>query len=29
MEVVGVIFIATGHFLAIAKVLPLANGPRS
>jgi hypothetical protein len=29
MEVVGVVFIATNHFLAVAKVLPPVAGPRS
>jgi hypothetical protein len=29
MEVVGVVFIATNHFLAIAPFLPCADGPRS
>jgi hypothetical protein len=28
MEVVGVVFIATNHFLAIALVLPTADGLR-
>jgi hypothetical protein len=28
MEVVGVVFIAPNHFLAIAPFLPIANGPR-
>jgi hypothetical protein len=28
MEVVGVVFIATNHFLAVALVLPTADGPR-
>jgi hypothetical protein len=28
MEVVGVVFIATNHFLAVAPILPTANGPR-
>jgi hypothetical protein len=28
MEVVGVVFIATNHFLAIAPFLPTADGPR-
>jgi hypothetical protein len=28
MEVVGVVFIATNHFLAIAPILPTADGPR-
>jgi hypothetical protein len=27
MEVVGVVFIATNHFLAIALILPTADGP--
>jgi hypothetical protein len=27
--VVGVVFIASNHFLAIASILPIANGPRS
>jgi hypothetical protein len=29
MEVVGFVFIATNHFLAIALVLPIADDPRS
>jgi hypothetical protein len=29
MEVVGVVFIATNHFLAIAHFLPTADGPCS
>jgi hypothetical protein len=29
MEVVGVVFIATNHFLAIAHFPPTADGPRS
>jgi hypothetical protein len=29
MEVVGVVFIASNHFLAIAPFLPTANGPHS
>jgi hypothetical protein len=29
MEVVGVVFIAPNHFLAVAPFLPTANGPRS
>ena len=28
MEVVGVVFIATNHFLAAAPILPTADGPR-
>jgi hypothetical protein len=28
MEVVGVVFIATNHFLAVAPILPTADGPR-
>jgi hypothetical protein len=28
MEVVGVVFIATNHFLAVALVLPTADSPR-
>jgi hypothetical protein len=28
MEVVVVVFIATNHFLAVAPILPTANGPR-
>jgi hypothetical protein len=28
MEVVGVVFIATNHFLAIAPFLSIADGPR-
>jgi hypothetical protein len=28
MEVVGVVFIASNHFLAIAPILPTADGPR-
>jgi hypothetical protein len=28
MEVVGVIFIATNHFLVVALVLPTADGSR-
>ena len=28
MEVVGVVFIALNHFLAVAPFLPTANGPR-
>jgi hypothetical protein len=27
MEVVGVVFIATNHFLAVASILPTADGP--
>jgi hypothetical protein len=27
MEVVGVVFIATNHFLAVAHFLPTADGP--
>jgi hypothetical protein len=29
MEVVGVVFIASNHFLAVAPILPTADGPRS
>jgi hypothetical protein len=29
MEVVGVVFIAPNHFLAVAPILPTADGPRS
>jgi hypothetical protein len=29
MEVVGVVFIATNHFLVVAYFLPTADGPRS
>jgi hypothetical protein len=29
MEVVGVVFIAPNHFLAVASFLPTADGPRS
>jgi hypothetical protein len=29
MEVVGVVFIATNHFLVVAPFLPTADGPRS
>jgi hypothetical protein len=29
MEVVGVVFIASNHFLAVAPFLPTADGPRS
>jgi hypothetical protein len=29
MEVVGIVFIATNHFLAVASFLPTADGPRS
>jgi hypothetical protein len=29
MEVVGVVFIAPNHFLAVAPILPTANGPRT
>jgi hypothetical protein len=29
MEVVGVVFIATNHFLVVAPILPTADGPRS
>jgi hypothetical protein len=29
MEVVGVVFIASNHFLAVAPILPTAGGPRS
>jgi hypothetical protein len=28
MEVVGVVFIASNHFLAVAPILPTADGPR-
>jgi hypothetical protein len=28
MEVVGVVFIATNHFLDVAPILPTADGPR-
>jgi hypothetical protein len=28
MEVVGVVFIASNHFLAVAPFLPTADGPR-
>jgi hypothetical protein len=28
MEVVGVVFIATNHFLAVAPFMPIADGPR-
>jgi hypothetical protein len=28
MEVVGVVFITTNHFLAVAPILPTADGPR-
>jgi hypothetical protein len=28
MEVVGVVFIATNHFLVVASILPTADGPR-
>jgi hypothetical protein len=28
MEVVGVVFIATNHFLAVTPFLPIADGPR-
>jgi hypothetical protein len=27
MEVVGVVFIATNHFLVVAPILPTADGP--
>jgi hypothetical protein len=27
MEVVGVVFIASNHFLAVALFLPIADGP--
>jgi hypothetical protein len=27
MEAVGVVFIATNHFLAVAPTLPTADGP--
>jgi hypothetical protein len=29
METVGVVFIASNHFLAVAPFLPTADGPRS
>jgi hypothetical protein len=29
MEVVGVVFIASNHFLAVAPILPTTDGPRS
>jgi hypothetical protein len=29
MEVVGVVFIASNHFLVVAPILPTADGPRS
>jgi hypothetical protein len=29
MEVVGVVFIASNHFLVIASFLPTADGPHS
>jgi hypothetical protein len=29
MEVVGVQFITSNHFLAVAPILPTADGPRS
>jgi hypothetical protein len=29
MEVVGVVFIASNHFLAVASILPTADGSRS
>jgi hypothetical protein len=29
MEVVGVVFIASNHFLVVAPFLPIADGPRS
>jgi hypothetical protein len=29
MEVVGVVFIASNHFLVVAPFLPTADGPRS
>jgi hypothetical protein len=29
MEVVGVVFIASNHFLAVAPILPTVDGPRS
>jgi hypothetical protein len=29
MEVVGVVFIASNHFLAVASILPTADGPHS
>jgi hypothetical protein len=29
MEVVGIVFIATNHFLVVASFLPTADGPRS
>jgi hypothetical protein len=28
MEVVGVVFIVFNHFLAVAPILPTADGPR-
>jgi hypothetical protein len=28
MEVVGVVFIASNHFLAVTPILPIADGPR-
>jgi hypothetical protein len=28
MEVVGVVFIATNHFLAVVPILPTVDGPR-
>jgi hypothetical protein len=28
MDVVGVVFIATNNFLAVAPILPIADGPR-
>jgi hypothetical protein len=28
MEVVGVVYIASNHFLAVASFLPTADGPR-
>src|SRR5688572_12262472 len=29
MEVVGVVFIVTNHFLVVAPILPTADGPRT
>jgi hypothetical protein len=29
MEAVGIVFIATNHFLAVAHFLPIADGPHS
>jgi hypothetical protein len=28
MEVIGVVFIASNHFLAVAPIMSIANGPR-